>query len=82
MFQESFINTDFLIQSIVNEPLPFSYSDEDLTMLGSTLGFNQHGVPASYLSQIMETFIIYPGPTETLVKDLEILADDLNSYSL
>ncbi len=82
MFQESFIHTDFLMQSILNEPLPFSYSDEDITMLGSALSFNQQGIPGSYLNQIMENLIIYPGPTETLVKDLEILADDLTPYSL
>lgn len=79
MFQESFIDAAIIVQNILNDPLSIPTSDKDITLLSAALSFNEHGVPDSYLSQIMQTLIIYPGPTETLIKELELLAEDLST---
>ena len=70
MFQESFIDAAIIAQNLLNDPLDISTCDNDITMLSTALSFNQHGVPDSYLSQIMETLIIYPGATESSLKNL------------
>lgn len=79
MFQESFIDAAIIVQNILNQPLSMPEAEKDITLLSAAISFNEQGVPDSYLSQIMETFIIYPGPTETLIRELELLSEDLNS---
>jgi hypothetical protein len=79
MFQESFADAAMIVQNILNQPLSIEETDQDITLLSAAIAFNESGVPSSYLSQIMESFIIYPGPTETLIKELEILSDDLGT---
>ena len=79
MFQESFSDAAIIVQNILNQPLAIPEADKDITLLSSALCFNESGVPSSYLSQIMQTLIIYPGPTETLIRELELLSEDLNS---
>ncbi len=79
MFQESFADAAVIVQNILNQPLSMHKSNKDITLLNAAIAFNESGVPSSYLSQIMESFIIYPGPTETLIKELELLSDDLSS---
>ena len=79
MFQESFADAALIVQNILNQPLSIPEAEKDITLLSAALSFNENGVPDSYLSQIMQTFIIYPGPTETLIKELELLSEDLNS---
>ena len=82
MFQESFMNANFFMQNFSMEPLSMPESTEDVTMLSEALHFNEHGVPESYLDQITETLIIYAGPRETLIKELELLDGELTSFSL
>jgi hypothetical protein len=82
MFQESFINAAAFVHNMFIDPQTFSAANEDITMLSDALSFNEHGVPESYLNQISETLIIYAGPRETLIKELELLDDDLTTISL
>ncbi len=79
MFQESFSDAAIIVQNILNQPLSIPETDKDITLLNAALSFNESGVPSSYLSQIMQTLIIYSGPTEMLIRELELLSDDLNS---
>ncbi len=79
MFQEIFADAALIAQNILNQPLSPPKTDEDITLLSAALSFNEMGMPASYLSQVMQTFIVYPGPTETLIGELELLSEDLNS---
>ncbi len=79
MFQESFADAATIVQNILNQPLSVKETDKDVTRLSAAIAFNESGVPSSCLSQIMQTLIIYPGPTETLIKELEILSEDLGS---
>jgi hypothetical protein len=79
MFQESFSDAAIIVHNILNQPLSIPETDKDITLLSAAISFNESGVPDSYLSQIMQTFIIYPGPTETLIRELELLSEDLNS---
>jgi len=79
MFQESFADAAMIVQNIINQPLSIEETNQDITLLSSAIAFNESGVPSSYLSQIMQNLIIYPGPTETLIKELELLSDDLGT---
>ena len=76
MFQESFMDAEYIVENIINSPLSEEELTGDLTRLNEAIGFNESGVPSSYLSQIMENFIIYPRATETLVHELDLLYED------
>ena len=81
MFQESFIDAAIIVQNILNQPLSIPHqTDKDITLLSAALNFNENGIPSSYLSQIMETLIVYQGPTETLIRELELLSDELSEF--
>lgn len=79
MFQESLTDAALIAQNILNQSMSFPEISKDITLLSAAVSFNEHGIPDSYLSQIMETFIIYPGPAETLIQELEILSEDFTS---
>lgn len=79
MFQESFADAALIVQNILNQPLSIPKAEKDITLLSAALSFNENGIPSSYLSEIMQTLIIYQGPTETLIRELELLSEDLTS---
>ena len=79
MFQESFNDAAIIVQNILNQPLSIPRGKEDITLLSAAISFNEDGVADSQLSQIMQTFIIYPDPTDILIQELELLSDDLNA---
>jgi hypothetical protein len=78
MLQEDFTDAAIIVQNILNQPLSIPQTDKDITLLSAAISFNEEGIPDSYLSQIMETFLLYRGPTETLIRELELLSEDLN----
>ncbi len=78
MLQEDFADAAIIVQNILNQPLSLPQTDKDITLLSAAISFNEDGVPDSYLSQIMETFLLYRGPTETLIRELELLSEDLS----
>jgi hypothetical protein len=79
MLQESLKDAAVIVHNILNQPLAIPDVSGDITLLSAALSFDESGVPASHLSQVMQTFIEYPDPTETLIRELEILSDELSA---
>lgn len=78
MLHENLKDAAIIIHNILNQPLALPEVNQDITLLSAAISFDENGAPASHLQQIMQTFIEYPDPTETLIRELEILSDELH----
>ncbi|MEI8329333.1 MAG: hypothetical protein WCG14_04975 [Chlamydiia bacterium] len=78
MLYEDLQDAAIIIQNILNQPLSTREHKEDLTLLSAAISFDETGTPASHLQQIMQSFIEYRDPTETLIRELDILSDELH----
>jgi hypothetical protein len=77
MLYENLKDAAIIIQNILNQPLSIADTSNDVTLLSAAISFDNTGMPASHLQQIMQTFIEYNDPTETLIRELDILVDEL-----
>jgi hypothetical protein len=78
MLYENLKDAAIIIHNILHQPLSTPDSNKDISLLSAAISFDDTGMPASHLQQIMQTFIEYRDPTETLIRELEILSDDLH----
>ena len=78
MLYENLKDAALIVQNILNQPLSIANTSEDVTLLSAAISFDNEGMPASYLQQIMQTFIEYKDPTETLIRELDILVEELH----
>lgn len=80
MLHENLKDAAIIIHNILNQPLTLPDSSQDITLLSAAVSFDETGIPASsQLSQVMQAFIEYPDSTEILIRELEILSDELRS---
>lgn len=79
MLQENLKDAAVIVHNILNQPLAIPDVSRDITLLGAALSFDENGVPDSDLSLVMQTLGTYPDPTETLIRELEILSDELSA---
>jgi hypothetical protein len=77
MLHENLKDAAIIVHSILNQPLAIPEDSQDITLLSAAISFDETGTPASHLQQVMQMFIEYPNPTETLIRELEILNDEL-----
>jgi hypothetical protein len=77
MLYENLKDAAIIVHNILNQPLSISDSKKDITLLGAAISFDDTGTPASHLQQVMQTFVEYKDPTELLIRELEILSDEL-----
>ena len=77
MLYENLKDAAIIIHNILNQPLSVQENKEDITMLSAAISFDENGMPASHLQQVMQTFVEYRDPTETLIRELDILSDEL-----
>jgi hypothetical protein len=78
MLHENLKDAAIIVHSILNQPLAIPEASQDITLLSAAISFDETGTPASHLQQVMQMFIEYPNPTETLIRELEILNDELH----
>ena len=77
MLYENLKDAAIIIHNILNQPLSIPQTTKDITLLGAAISFDDTATPASHLKQVMQTFVEYKDPTELLIRELEILSDDL-----
>ena len=77
MLYENLKDAAIIIGNILNQPLSIADISNDVTLLSAAISFDNTGMPESHLQQIMQTFIEYNDPTETLIRELDILVDEL-----
>ena len=77
MLYEDLHDAAIIIQNILNQPLSIRNCNQDLTLLSAAISFDATGAPASHLQQVMQTFIEYRDPTETLIRELDILSEEI-----
>ncbi len=79
MLQEHLRDAAVIVQNILNQPITMPDTSRDITLLGAALSFDESGEPASDLGQIMQMWVEFQDPTETLIRELEILSNELGS---
>ncbi len=79
MLEENLKDAAIIIHNILNQPLSIPETNKDITLLSAAISFTEEGIASSHLSQIMHTFVEYPDPTGSLIRELEILSDDLEN---
>ncbi len=77
MLYENLKDAALIVHNILNQPLSIPETEKDITFLKAAISFDETGMPASHLQQVMETFIEYKDPTESLIRELEILSDEM-----
>jgi hypothetical protein len=77
MLYENIKDAAIIVQNIINQPLAIADASQDITLLSAALSFGSDAMPASYLESIMKKFVEYQDPTETLIRELDILANEL-----
>lgn len=77
MLRENLKDAAIIIHNILNQPLSIPSTKDDITLLNAAISFDDTGTPAQHLQQIMQTFIEYPDLTDTLIRELDILSDEL-----
>ncbi|HKZ00015.1 MAG TPA: hypothetical protein VJ112_02500 [Rhabdochlamydiaceae bacterium] len=78
MLQENLKDASVIIQNILNQPLALEGKKEEVSLFEAALKFDPNNADGSDLSLILKSFIDYPEPTHTLLRELELLSDDLN----
>jgi hypothetical protein len=79
MLQENFQDGAQILQNILNQPLTLSDpSSSNISLLSAAQNFDKNNAYTSDLYKILSTFHDYPGPTQTLITELQILIKDLS----
>ena len=78
MLRENLKDASIIIHNILDQPLTLAGKKEEISLYAAALNFDPHNAAGSDLALILKSFIDYPEPTQTLLRELELLSDDLN----
>lgn len=79
MLQEDFKDAAEILQTIVTQPLNISGATAGVSLLSAARDFKKEEALESDLHKVLLTFHDYPGPTQTLVTELNMLVSDLSA---
>ena len=79
MLEEDIQDAGQIIKNILNQPLSLPDSKEDITLLQAAILFKDEPPESSALSKVLRSFLDYPEAADYLVKELDILTDELSS---
>lgn len=79
MIYEDIYEAGEIIENILKKPLNIPELPEDLTLLSAALIFKDEDPATSALNKVLYSFEDHPEAKEVLIRELEILADDLTS---
>ncbi len=79
MLRENLQDAGQIIQNILTQPLAIADATPDITLLKAAESFNPEEAMTSDLRKILLSFIQFPEPTETMLRELQWLAEDLKS---
>ena len=55
-----------IVHYMLGQNLNLPYA-RDITQLSSLLGFDERGIPAAYMSDLIQEQVTYPDPADTLI---------------
>ena len=77
MLKENLKDAGEILQNILKQPLSIPGAPTDISLLQAAKEYHSAHGAESHLGRIMQTFLDYPGPTERLITELEIILNDL-----
>ncbi len=78
MLNEDIEDAAIIVRGILLQPLSLPENDNDaISLLSAAQNYKEEEGPSSDLSRVMHSFLRYPGPTKTLVKELKIISSEL-----
>lgn len=77
MLQENVQDAGEIIQNILTQPLSIPGEKRDYSLLEAAQNYTTKSALTSHLRKIMISFMQFPEPTEILLRELELLKDEL-----
>lgn len=77
MLKEDLHDAGEIIQNIFTQPLSVPGAKKDISLLDAARSFDPQNAMASDFRKIILSFLQFPEQTETMLRELEILEDEL-----
>ncbi len=78
MLRENLQDAGEIVQNILTQPLSISGAKEDISLLETAQSFDPNNEATSDLRKILLSFLQFPEQTETMLRELEILQEELS----
>ena len=78
MLRENLKDAADILTNIFNQPLEIPGATPSLSLQGALVSYDPSHPAPSDLLKILTEFVKYPEPTQTLIQELELLAQDLS----
>ncbi len=78
MLKENLKDAGEIIQNILSQPLSIPGLPENITLLSAAQNYRYVDGASSDLSKVLQTFLDYPEPTQVLIRELELIYQDIN----
>lgn len=78
MKQEELKDAGEVLQNILTQPLDVLGAKEDISLIEAAKSFDPANPMASDLRKILVNFLQFPEPTATMLRELELIHDDLS----
>lgn len=78
MLKENLKDAGEIIQNILTQPLSIPGLADNITLLSAAQNFRTIDGANSELSKVLQTFLDYPEPTQVLIRELELIYQDIN----
>ena len=79
MLRENLKDAAEILTHIFNQPLEIPGAPANISLQEALSSYDPHHPDPSDLLKLLTEFVKYPGPTQTLVQELELLVQDLSS---
>jgi hypothetical protein len=77
MLRENLKDAAEILHCILNQPLEVRGATPNISLLGAILNYDSEHPENTDLQKILQEFVRYTEPTQTLIQELELLAQDL-----
>lgn len=78
MLKENLKDAGEIIQNILTQPLSIAGTAEDISLLKAAMNYQEGQGEASDLAKIVKSFLAYREPTETMLRELEIILKEIS----
>lgn len=79
MLKENLKDSGEIIQNILHQPLSIPGAKENITLLEAARTFDSNHYMDADLRKILFTLIQYPEHTEIMIRELELILEDLKT---
>lgn len=79
MLRENLQDAAMIVQNILSQPLEIQGASKDVSLLKAAQSFDPHNPLESDFTKILASLLAYPESTQLLIKELEMLSDDLKT---